>query len=116
MATSRAPWEFSKAPAPGAPSYPNLPTPAGQALGRELARLCDKAEVEDLKRFPDQGGVLVLVRPSYPNSSSSDLWAVDRYDLRGGWRGTSLHYSEAAARREARNLRRRLRRGSGGRR
>lgn len=31
---------------------PNRPTPEGQALGGELARLTDQAEVEMLKRFP----------------------------------------------------------------
>ena len=49
----RAPWAFSQAPAPGM-GHPNLPTEQGRALGRQLARLCDLAEAEDLKRFPDQ--------------------------------------------------------------
>ena len=57
------------------------------------------------------GGVLVLVRPSYPRSSAEDIWAIDRYDRAGRWRGTSFHGSKAEATREARNLRRRLRRG-----
>jgi hypothetical protein len=35
-------------------AVPNRPTPAGRLIGRELARLADKAEAEDLKRFPNQ--------------------------------------------------------------
>lgn len=53
MSLLRVPWDFSKAPAPGE-GHPNLPTPEGRALGRELARLCDAVEAEDLKRFPNQ--------------------------------------------------------------
>ena len=49
----RAPWEFSEAPAPGE-GTPNLPTPAGRLLGRQLARLCDLEEAKDLEGFPDQ--------------------------------------------------------------
>lgn len=50
---ARAPWPFSVPAAPGT-GHPNLPTDAGRALGRELARLCDAAEAADLARFPDQ--------------------------------------------------------------
>jgi len=31
----------------------NRPTPEGRALGKELARLCDAAETEQRKRFPN---------------------------------------------------------------
>lgn len=33
---------------------PNRPTPEGRLLGKELARLADKAEDEARKQFPDQ--------------------------------------------------------------
>jgi hypothetical protein len=31
---------------------PNRPTPEGRLLGKELARLADKAEAESVRRFP----------------------------------------------------------------
>lgn len=48
----RAPWEFSEPAKPGL-GVPNLPTPGGRALGREIARLADKAEAEQTKQFPN---------------------------------------------------------------
>lgn len=51
--TGKVPWDYS-IPGDGEPAVPNLPTPEGEALGAELARLCDVAEVEELKRFPNQ--------------------------------------------------------------
>lgn len=48
------PWEYSKAPEPGAPAVINLPTPEGRVLGRHLARLCDEAEREQRAQFPNQ--------------------------------------------------------------
>jgi hypothetical protein len=48
----RAPWSFDEVRA-GEPCKVNAPSPDGQALGRELARLADVAEVATLKRFPD---------------------------------------------------------------
>lgn len=47
-----APWEFSTQPAADEPSYPNLPTPLGRALGAELARLCDAEELRVRERHP----------------------------------------------------------------
>lgn len=38
-----APWDYSEEPTPEA-SHPNLPTPAGRALGLEVARLVDAEE------------------------------------------------------------------------
>lgn len=52
--TVSLPWEFSEPPAEGEPSYPNLPTPEGRALGAELARLCDVEEQRIRERFPNQ--------------------------------------------------------------
>jgi hypothetical protein len=49
---TEAPWEFSEATAPGE-GYLNMPTPEGEALGKELARLADLAEAEQLKQFPN---------------------------------------------------------------
>jgi hypothetical protein len=51
---TEVPWDFTAAPDPGAPAVINLPTPAGSLLGRHLARLCDQAEAEQRKTFPDQ--------------------------------------------------------------
>ena len=49
----RAPWDFS-IPKEPADAVPNVPTLEGAALGRELARLVDVAEAENLQRFPNQ--------------------------------------------------------------
>lgn len=47
------PWEFSK-PSADADAVENLPSEEGAALGKELARLCDNAEVATRQRFPKQ--------------------------------------------------------------
>lgn len=49
----KAPWEFSKDPAPGE-GHENLPDPAGMALGTELARLADIEEGKQREAFPNQ--------------------------------------------------------------
>lgn len=49
-----APWDYTEAPVSGEPVMINEPSPEGAVLGEQLARLADQAEVEDLKRFPDQ--------------------------------------------------------------
>ena len=49
----KAPWEFSKEPAPGE-GYENLPDEAGRELGAELARLADVEEEKQRADFPDQ--------------------------------------------------------------
>jgi hypothetical protein len=48
----KAPWEFSKPPAPGEPTVANVPTPEGRALGAELARLYEIEEAKLRVRFP----------------------------------------------------------------
>lgn len=47
---SAVPWEFSY-DGPG-PKVPNLPTPAGEELGREVARLAAPLLVRDAQRTP----------------------------------------------------------------
>lgn len=49
----KAPWDFSKAPAPGE-GHENLPDEEGMKLGAQLARLCDVEEVKQRETFPDQ--------------------------------------------------------------
>lgn len=44
LSGTRAPWPYTMPLSPGQPTRPNLPTPEGAALGREVARL---AEVEE---------------------------------------------------------------------
>jgi hypothetical protein len=51
----KVPWDYSSRVVAGDPdATPNVPTDEGKALGRELARLCDVEEREQLKRFPNQ--------------------------------------------------------------
>ena len=47
------PWDFSIPDTPDT-GVPNLPSPQGAELGRELARLTDAAEAEALAQFPNQ--------------------------------------------------------------
>lgn len=49
--STTVPWDFST-PREGRPTRPNLPTPEGEALGREFARLAAPAIEADRKRFP----------------------------------------------------------------
>ncbi len=50
--STKAPWEFSEAPASVEESVPNVPTPEGRLLGAQLARLCDIEEARVRERFP----------------------------------------------------------------
>lgn len=47
----KAPWDFSREPDPATAKI-NLPTPDGEALGRQLARWYDQAEPAQLAAFP----------------------------------------------------------------
>lgn len=49
----KAPWDYSK-PVGDGDGYPNEPTEQGIALGKELARIADIAEAEQVKHFPNQ--------------------------------------------------------------
>ena len=46
------PWDYSEAPRPGEPTTPNVRSPEGAALGREIARLYAIEEPAQLARFP----------------------------------------------------------------
>lgn len=46
------PWDFSVAPEPGK-GVPNLPSPEGEALGREIARFAKVEEERQRQRFPN---------------------------------------------------------------
>jgi hypothetical protein len=48
----RLPWDYSEEPAADEPTVPNVPTPEGRMLGRELARLADIEEAKLRKQFP----------------------------------------------------------------
>lgn len=52
MNAARLPWAFSEEPSPDEDAVPNVPTPEGRMLGRELARLCDIEEARMRVRFP----------------------------------------------------------------
>jgi hypothetical protein len=48
------PWDFSHSDDPAKNTVPNLPTPEGAALGKELARLVAPGFAKGRERFPGQ--------------------------------------------------------------
>lgn len=72
------PWDFST-PRPGEPTYENVPTPEGAELGRQMARLTDLHEREQLKRFPNQHprcSDCALRLGTLPNQSAATLMDI----------------------------------------
>jgi hypothetical protein len=52
----KLPWEFSRPPAAGERMVPNVPTPEGRALGKEIARLTQIGFAKMKRDFPDAPG------------------------------------------------------------
>ncbi len=78
MKRSTAPWGFSEPPAPGAPAAPNLQSPFGGMLGRELARLCD---IEESRRI--RCDECAFRSGTIPNSCESTLMDAVKCAIEG---------------------------------